>query len=183
MVPSRFRRTVLLLVVLTAGTLTVATGSASPGSHAGDGSTQQQTCPLPIAGADPDTVTLSGPTTLWPPNHQLVDYTLTASETPGEAGDHLPHGVTISYSVGVGNAGAPSAPAANSQANPPTGMAKGDFSVPLRFQLMAGRPGHGGAVTYTISWAATFDGGPHTCSSSGTGEHAFTVTVPHDRRS
>lgn len=180
MVPSRFRRTVLLAVVSIASVITVGSGLASPATHGDSGGAQQQTCPLPIVSADPDTVALSGPTTLWPPNGKYVSYTLTASETAGEAGDHLPHGVTISYSVNVGSAGAPSAPAQSSQANSPTGMAKGDFSVPVHFQLRAGRPGYAGSTTYVINWTATFDGGPHTCSSSASGEHAFTVTVPHD---
>lgn len=183
MTPSRLRRTVLALVVAIASAVTAGSGLASPGGHGGSGGgSQQQTCPLPVLGADPDTVTLSGPATLWPPNHAFVDYTLTASETAGEKGDGLPHGVSISYSVSMGSAGMPSAPAASSQANPPSGSAKGDFSVPVTFQLRAGRPGNGSAVTYVINWTASFDGGPHTCASSGTGEHAFTVTVPHDRR-
>lgn len=182
MMPSRFRRTVLVVVVSMVSAVTAGGGFASTGGHGSSTSSQQQTCPLPIIGADPDTVTLSGPTTLWPPNHKFVDYTLTAAETADEKGDGLPHTVTIGYSVNVGSAGAPSAPAQSSQANPPSGMAKGDFSVPVHFRLRAGRPGYGGALSYTINWTATFDGGPHTCASSGMGEHAFTVTVPHDQR-
>jgi hypothetical protein len=175
MTATRLRRTVLACALGAATAVSAGAGLAAP---SGSGDSQQQTCPLPLVGADPDTVSLSGPTTLWPPNNRLVDYTLTASETAGEAGDHLPHGVTISYSVTVSGSGAN----AQGQANPATGSAHGDFSVPVRFQLRAERPGTGGAVTYVINWAATFDGGPHTCSSSNAGDHPFTVTVPHDRR-
>lgn len=173
MAAAQFRRATLVCVAA-ATALTAGVGFAAPGAGGG----QQQTCPLPLVGADPDTVSLSGPTTLWPPNNKFVDYTLTASETAGEAGDHLPHGVTISYSVTVSGGGAN----VQGQANPATASEHGDFSVPAHFQLRAARSGNGGAVTYVINWAATFDGGPHTCSSSSTGDHPFTVTVPHDRR-
>jgi len=171
MAAAQFRRSILLCVAA-ATALTAGVGFAAPSGGGGD---QQQACPLPVVGADPDTVTLSGPATLWPPNNKYVDYTLTASETAGEAGNHLDHAVSITYSVSPSGGGA-------AQASPPTGTQTGDFSVPAHFQLRAARPGNGGAVTYVINWAATFDGGPHTCSSSSAGEHAFTVTVPHDRR-
>ena len=176
MMPSRSRRTVLVAVAAAASAITAGSGLASPGGHDAGGTAQQQTCPVPVAGADPDTVTLSGPASLWPPNGRYVDYTLTASETAGEAGDHAPHGVTITYSVSTAGGSA-------AQASPPAGTEKGDFSVPVHFQLRAARSGNGGAVTYVINWTASFDSGLHPCSSTGTGEHPFTVTVPHDRRS
>ena len=173
------RRKVVLVALTVTSVAVAGVGVASPRGGGANGA-QQQTCPLPILGADPDTVTLSGPATLWPPNHRLVGYTLTASETPGEKGDGLQHGVTISYSVGVSDGGATS-PAQQTDAKPPTGAATGDFTVPVHFQLRAQRPGQS-ARTYTITWTASFDGGVHTCSSNGSDQHPFTVTVPHDER-
>jgi hypothetical protein len=146
---------------------------------------QTQTCPFP-GGGDPDPVTLTGPATLWPPNHKLIGYTITASETPGEKGDGAPHGVTVSYNVttfdppGGGDGG----PIHNPDAQPPSGMAMGDFSVSLPFQLRAERSGPGTGRTYVIDWTASFDGAggvsTHMCSSMDGTHHAFQVTVPHD---
>lgn len=141
--------------------------------------TQGQTCP--VLGNDPDSVTLTGPATLWPPNHRLVDYTLTAAETPQEAGDGLPHGVTISYVVTTADTiGGDGGPAHNPDATPPAGMASGDFSVSIPFQLRAERSARGSGRTYTINWTASFDGGPHMCSSQDGSHHPFVVTVAHD---
>ena len=144
--------------------------------------TQAQTQTCPILGNDPDSVTLTGPAVLWPPNHQLVDYTLTAAETAQEAGDGLPHGITISYVVTTADAsGGDGGPAHNPDASPPAGMAAGDFSVSIPFQLRAERSGQGNGRVYTINWTASFDGGPHMCSSQD-GSHApFVVTVAHNR--
>jgi hypothetical protein len=151
--------------------------TASPGGS----TSQQQTCP--ILGMDPDSVTLAGPPVLWPANHRLVAYTLTASETPQEASDGLPHGITISYTVTVLDDGSASGPANDPDAQPPTGTATGDFSVPIDFQLRAERAGDGSGRTYQVDWAATFDGGPHMCSSTDPGQRPFFVTVPHDQSS
>lgn len=178
---ARYRRTLLAAAAAASTLFTVAATASEAAPAGGSSGRQQQTCPIPVVGADADTVTLTGPATLSPPNGRFVPYTLTAAETPGEQGDHLPHGITLSYSVNVGGAGSPAAPAQSSDAKPPSGMKAGDFSVPVHFALRALRPGSGNRI-YTISWTATFDGGPHTCSSSDSGEHPFTVTVSHDRR-
>jgi hypothetical protein len=143
--------------------------------------TQTQTCP--VLGFDPDSVTLTGPAALWPPNHRLVDYTLTAAETPQEAGDGLPHGVSISYMVTTADAsGGDGGQAHNPDATPPAGTASGDFSVSIPFQLRAERSALGRGRTYTINWAASFDGGLHMCSSQDGSHNPFVVTVAHDQR-
>lgn len=157
-----------------------ATLVAAPVASVASGSApeqQQQTCPI-AAGEDPDTVTLTGPSIIWPANKKYVSYTLTAAETPGEQGDGLPHGVTISYSVTTQDKGT----GATTGASPASGNASGDFSVPIHFKLLADRAGSGHGRTYTITWSASFDGGPHTCSSSSTGNSPFVVVVPHDQR-
>lgn len=176
----RYRRTLLVSAAAASTLLAVAATTSEATPTSGTAHKQQQTCPLPVVGADADTVTLSGPATLRPPNGRPVRYTLTAAETPGEQGDHLPHGITISYSVSVTDPNSPTAPATSSDASPPSGMTNGDFRVPIHFTLRPVRPGSGSRI-YTIAWTATFDGGPHACSSSDSGEHPFTVTVPHDR--
>jgi hypothetical protein len=178
---ARNRRTILVCLAAVSTLVAAAATTSSAGTPRG-GNSQRQTCPIPVLGADPDPVSLTGPSTLWSPKHRYVDYTLTASETAGEAGDGAPHGVTINYSVTVSDSrSGPAHPAQAADANPPTGNAQGDFRVPVHFQLRAQRAGNGGTRTYLIDWNATFDGGLHMCSSSGAGEHPFTVTVPHDR--
>jgi hypothetical protein len=165
------------LAAVTAGLISGA--SASAGTSAP--TTQQKTCP--ILGMDADSVTLAGPSVLWPANHRLVPYTLTAAETPQEAGDPLPHGVTISYTITTTDAAhGTGGPAHGPDAVPASGNASGDFSVPVRCQLRAERAGAGAGRTYRIDWSATFDGGPHRCSSTDDGQQPFIVTVPHDRR-
>ena len=154
---------------------------ALPGMAAPTTPTTTQTCPIAVVGQDPDPVALSGATSLWPPNHQLVGYKLTASETAGESGDGLPHGVSISYSVSVTENGTTVA-ATPAQASPPSGNKSGDFSVTVPFQLRAERAGKSTGRTYTINWSASFDGGVHTCSSTDGSRHPFVVTVPHDQR-
>jgi plastocyanin len=161
-----------LTVCATLVTAPLASGASGAGL-------QQQACPLPVVGADPDTVTLAGPSTLWPPDKRFVSYTLTAAETAGEKGDGLPHGVTISYSIATQDKGV----GATAGASPASGNTQGDFSVPIRFRLQADRAGAGHGRTYTINWSASFDGGPHTCSSSDTGRSPFVVVVPHDQSS
>jgi hypothetical protein len=128
-------------------------------------------------------VTLAGPATLSPPNNQLVDYALTASETPQEAGDGLPKGVTISYAVTTTDAsGGDGGPTHDPDVLPqPTGTAASNgLSATVDFQLRAERSGSGAGRTYTIDWTASFDGGPHTCSSHDGSHQPFVVTVPND---
>lgn len=175
--PSRpiFSRHAAIAVVAAAACVSAQPGTAAPAAPS-----STQTCPIMLIGQDPDTVSMSGPATLWPPNHRFASYSLTSSETPGEQGDGLPHGVTISYSVTV-TEGGNTTPATSSQASPPAGSASGDFSVTIPFQLRADRAGKSSGRTYTINWSASFDGGPHTCSSTDSSHHPFVVTVPHDR--
>ena len=176
--PSRpiFSRRAAIAVVAVAACVSALPGTAAPAAPS-----STQTCPIMFVGQDPDTVSMSGPATLWPPNHRFAGYSLTSSETPGEKGDGLPHGVTISYSVTVTEGGS-TTPATSSQASPPTGSTSGDFSVTIPFQLRADRAGKSGGRIYTINWSASFDGTPlHSCSSADTAHHPFVVTVPHDQ--
>jgi hypothetical protein len=143
-------------------------------AHAAD--SQTQTCP--IMGADPDTVTLTGPPTLSPPNHMLANYGITSSETPIEMGDPLPHGVTISFTITTIDT--PGGSSSNSTDSvPPSGNTSGDFSITAPFQLRAELPGS--ARTYQIDWAASFDGingmSVHTCSSTDGIHQPFRVSV------
>jgi hypothetical protein len=109
--------------------------------------TQSRVCPLPVIGGDPDTVTLSGPVgTTW---------TVTADESPGEPSHLVSITVLISASDGTG-------PLLR------TNTALGMSPVSQSFDLA---PGH----HYTVQWLATFDFGPHLCTSLLPGEAAFQI--------
>ena len=108
--------------------------------------TQTRVCPLPIIGGDPDTVTLTPPTT-------GTTWTVTADESPGEP-SHL---VTITVIIQT-----PGGPLLRTQ----TGL--GFSPTSTSFDLA---PGH----HYTVQWLATFDFGPHLCTSLLPGEDAFQI--------
>jgi hypothetical protein len=149
---------------------------AWPAGHAAAANTQVQTCP--IQGNDPDTVTLTGPATLSPADNTLHTYGISPSETPSEANDMLPHGVTISFTITtIDTPGGSSTN--NTDTMPSSGSASGDFTVTSFFQLRAALPGT--ARTYQIDWSASFDGvmgvSAHTCSSTDGTHRPFTVPV------
>jgi hypothetical protein len=109
--------------------------------------TQTRTCPLPVVGGDPDTVTLNGPVgTTW---------SVTADESPGEASHLVSITVQISASDGSG-------PLLRTS----TGLGFSPVSVPFTLA-----PGH----HYAVQWLATFDFGPHLCTSLLPGEAPFQI--------
>jgi hypothetical protein len=157
--------------------LVVGAAMAMPIVAHAAGNTQTVTCPQP-GGADPDPVTLNGPGVLSPPNDTFSRYGITSSETAGEAGDGLPHGVTISFTITVVDT--PGGSLSNSPDTvPPSGQSAGDFSTTAPFQLRAALPGS--ARTYQIDWSASFDGtngvSAHTCSSTDGTHQPFRVSV------
>jgi hypothetical protein len=144
-------------------------------AHAGSTPTRTTTCDIPIGG-DPDTVSLTGSPALWPPNHKMADYVLTAKETDGEKSENPQPNVTLAYRVtGADALGGDGGPIHDADAKPAMANGSGPYQVVLPFQLRAERSGQGSGRTYTIKWNATFDNGLHMCNG------AFTVTVPHDQ--
>jgi hypothetical protein len=117
-----------------------------------------------------NSIKLTGPTSLWPPNHKYRTETITA--TGGR-----PLTVTLNTTVtsnepdvGLGSGG----PQHALDANPPAAMNSGQGSATTSHQLRGERSGKGSGRTYTIDAKATFDQGASQC------EQTFTVTVPHD---
>lgn len=129
-------------------------GWAAPVGAAG--SSTVETCP--IAGVDPDTVTLTGPA-VTPAPGQPVAYTVTADESPGE-GSHV---VTMALRVSSSDGG-------QSSPTPSSGANSGFSPTTVGLQLEAGHQ-------YTVDWVATFDFGIHPCSSVQPGESAFSITT------
>jgi len=137
------------------------------------GGTQTQHCTGP--NNDDNTVALTGPEVLWPPNHQFVDESATATDANGGTVS-----LTITPSVtdiAGGDGGTQHDPDFAFGPNGPMASGTGTATVP--FQLRAERSGKGDGRTYTIDWSAQFSDGTMCSSMDGT-HQAFTVTVPHD---
>jgi hypothetical protein len=151
--------------------LTISTPGFAGGNKY-DPSTQTATC-----GTDGDKVALTGPATLWPPNHKFVDESVTA--TDGQGTEKATVTVTINpLDVSGGDGGAQHDP----DWTPGTLHAEGTPSATVPFQLRSERSGKGDGRTYEVRWNATFDGGNKMCNWNDSGQSAFIVYVPHDMR-
>jgi hypothetical protein len=129
---------------------------------------------------DGDTISITGPTTLWPPNHKYVTETITATDTDGglesvadSDGVNL---MTVAssnqpeFGMGSGNTANDTLVA---QAN--NGSESATQVVSLRAERDGVDPTKAGR-TYTINATATFDNNMmEVCHAT------FTVHVPHDQ--
>lgn len=118
-----------------------------------------------------DTISLDGPTLLWPPNHKLVPITITM--TDGGGGEVMfatttRHNEIVDGEELAGSGDNTKEDYENIDAASGTGSASADH------QIRAERSGQGDGRTYTI----TVDGsaGGDECSTT------FSVVVPHDMR-
>lgn len=156
------------LLLSAAVAVAVAAPAAAGGPHPAPGS---QSDNVTIECNDEgDTINLNGPTLLWPPNHKMVDITITMDDSGGSTSEFV---TTSSHDEiaedgtemnGSGNTAEDSADADVAAADPAVG------TVSIR----AERSGQGDGREYTI----TVDGmaGDDECS------HDFTILVPHDMR-
>ena len=160
----------------------LALNGAAPGQAAGPHQLAQRVCGIAPTGFDPDTVTFYGPSsTLWPPNHQMVGgYSITAAEE--ESAQNM---VTLTETITevdssptVGAAGPNHEPDFTGSGQ--TAGASHDVTI-SSLSFRAERSGTGGGRTYRIDWTATFDNGPHMCSSDDGTHQPFFVTVAHDQ--
>lgn len=126
-----------------------------------------QTCPIPVVGVDPDSVTLTAPV--------LGVATMTASETPAELGPGAP---TVKLFAFRSESALPAADLLHGLTGPSSsgavsfsGPATGHGAVAERVTFSA--PG-----TYRIGFLALFDNGIHPCTSLLPTNHVFTVVVP-----
>lgn len=155
------RSTLKLAVAIATTAATIFGGSALASSpHSGGGSSQTADC---VVGAT--TVTVNGPSVLWPPNHKSHAETVTYAGTT-VSGDTLTTTATSSDS----NAGV-------SSTDPQTGAVVNDGdSASTTTGLRSERPGSNKAGrTYTINYSVD-NAGANLCSG------AFTFTAPHDHR-
>ena len=161
---------------LLGATLFAGAGTAGPGFMNKYPST---TVTMDCGGGD--TVTYTGPLKMWPPNHKLQDVSVIATDGGDDNGsDQTNLTATITLTDASGGDGGPNH---DPDYTPGELADSGDPSAEVPFFLRSERSGKGDGRTYTINWAATFDGGSKECSSEdGGGRTSFVVTVPHDMR-
>lgn len=129
---------------------------------------------------DGDVVEYTGPEKMWPPNHKLQNVSVVATDGGADNGSDATN-LTVSPNV-TDVSGGDGGPNHDPDYTPGDLVASGDPSATIDFWLRAERSGKGDGRTYTINWAATFDGGAKSCSSSDAGQSPFVVVVPHDMR-
>ena len=122
---------------------------------------------------DGDTVSLTGPDTLWPPNHKMVAQEAVADS--GGDGTMTSLVLTPTVTDATGGDGGPRHDPDVSSGLTDTG--EDEARVP--FSVRAERSGKGTGRTYTFHWSAMFD--DKSCSSTQNGQTPFTIFVPHDQ--
>ena len=179
------RRVAGLLAATSVGALAFAT----PGLAGSEFKNKYDSATLTRDCGDGDTVAYFGPAKLWPPNHKLQDVTVTA--TDGESAnptDAVSNETTLTLAdiTPEDVAGGDGGPNHDPDVFFPNGpAATGDPSATVPLQLRSERSGKGEGRTYTIHWAATFDGANpagNSCTSMDEDQSPFTVFVPHDMR-
>ena len=136
-------------------------------ARAGSSTTRTTVCDVVGTGFDADSVSLQGPATLSPANHQMVGYVLTAKETDAEQTENPQPVVSLHYAVQSSDG------TGDGSASPAEASGQHGYLVSLPFRLRADVSGPS-PRTYTVTWDVTFDNGIHPCSGT------FTVTVQHD---
>ena len=163
---------VAVLLVATAGGAAQDDGNgADNGIHDTRG-TQTFDC------GDGDSITYSGPLTIWPPNHKYRPLTITATE--GEDADPMDE-VSLMTSgshdevteSGEELNGAGHTPLAT-DVDPAADTDSGTGSATTSHRIRGERSGRGDGRTYTFSAMAMFDNGMKECDAT------FTSAVPHD---
>ncbi len=121
-----------------------------------------------------DTITLDGPTLLWPPNHKLVDISIVM--TDGDDGENAPvEFVTTSSHDEIAEDGTEMNGSGNTDVDTVDADASGDMGqAEGTVQVRAERSGRGDGREYFV----TVDGmaGDDECTAD------FTILVPHDMR-
>lgn len=160
----RIQRSIMLSSALA---LAVAAPSIADSPHPAPGS--QSDSVVIECNDQGDTVALDGPTLLWPPNHKMVDITITMDDAQGSTSEFVTtstHDEIIDGEEmnGSGNTPEDAADADVAASDPAVG------TVSIRSE----RSGQGDGRVYTIS----VDG----MAGSDECNHDFFIVVPHDMR-
>lgn len=182
------KRTALGAAAIAVAGLAVPALASNNGTTKDSYGSQIKVCTGP--GGD-NTVALTGPEVLFPPNHKFVDESATATNADSDLGDATLSLTPSTQDIAGGDGGATHDPDYLPGANGFSNM--GNPAV-VPFQLRAERSGKGDGRTYVINWSAQFNDGT-TCGSmpmplpDGTPGvlspaqqlPPFTITVPHDQ--
>ena len=142
--------------------------SAAPGNKYAD---TERTNPCGDDGSM--TVTISGPETLWPPNHKLVPVSITATDSDGEQVMLATEGTHDQFADGEEFNGSGNT---TDDVDPAAAMAEGAGSATTEHGVRAERAGTSqDGRTYTITYEAS-GGMDDACMGS------FDIFVPHDMR-
>jgi hypothetical protein len=133
---------------------------------------------------DGDTISFSGATVLWPPNHKYRTVTITATDTD-TATELVDNDYTTLTTMATSNQPELGGGSGHTldDTNPAAASTSGSESASQDIQLRGERAGHDplkAGRTYTITAMATFDGMGTMPNSSEHCNATFTVTVPHD---
>lgn len=163
-------RTTLCLALATATALAVPAFADKPGDT---DTTKTSDATATRDCGDGDTVYLTGPDTLFPPNHKMVQQLAVADS----GGDGMMTALTLTPTItdATGGDGGP-------QHDPDVSSdlaGTGADTAEVPFAVRAERSGRGDGRTYTFTWNAMFDG--KTCTSQDEGQTPFTIFVPHDQ--
>lgn len=119
-----------------------------------------------------DTITLDGPTLIWPPNHKLVDVAITMTDVDDEGevmfGTMSSHDEIMEDGTEMNGSGNTAEDAVDVDG------ASGSPSATATLQVRAERSGQGDGRVYTVEVSGT--AGDDDCSST------FELLVPHDMR-
>jgi hypothetical protein len=161
-------RTAVAVVAVTSAALAVPALADKPGD---DDTTKTSNTTTTRDCEDGDTVFLTGPDTLWPPNHKMVSQLAVAQG--GEMMTSLTLTPEVTDAMG-GDGGTQHDPDVSSNL-----AGSGTDRAEVPFSVRAERSGKGLGRTYTFHWTAQFD--DKMCSSADDGQSPFTIFVPHDQ--
>ena len=168
-------KTRMMLAALAAMMLVAVGGSTASAKPAKDSGG-----PITHDCGDGNSVTFSGPSYLWPPNHKYRVVSFLAQDGDADMTDGVTLGTEGTHEEfvdgeelnGSGNTGDDFFPAAA------TGT--GDGSATTTHEVRGERSGRGDGRTYTILFEALFDGPLPVETTGAPCTGSFTIEVPHD---
>jgi hypothetical protein len=161
------------LAALAMAVVATSTAAAQPAKDSGGPITQD--C------GEGNTVTFSGPTYLWPPNHKYRAISFTADDNDTDVLDGVMLATEGTHEEfvdgeelnGTGNTG--------DDVSPMAATGSGDGTATTNHSVRGERAGGGDGRTYTFTYEATFDNPAPADTTVTPCVGSFTIAVPHDQ--